>query len=108
MVAPCWSIHFTVIFRIFCYVKSTLSYGLQFSSQLSLVLSGYSNADWVGDSTCYCVDLSVVPPQVITSTWRDSLISYKRSKKRIVVSHSSTYSEYGAVVDATSELLWFQ
>ncbi|XP_038891732.1 uncharacterized mitochondrial protein AtMg00240-like [Benincasa hispida] len=50
MVAP-QTIHFTVVLRILRYVKGTLGHGLQFSSQSSLVLSGYSDADWVDDPT---------------------------------------------------------
>ncbi|TYK28414.1 putative mitochondrial protein [Cucumis melo var. makuwa] len=50
MAAP-RTIHFIVVLRILCYVKGTLGHGLQFSSQSSLVLSGYSDADWAGDPT---------------------------------------------------------
>ncbi|KAL4036993.1 hypothetical protein IC575_000574 [Cucumis melo] len=72
-----------------------------FSSQSSLVLSGYSDADWAGDptdrrsTTGYCFYLG------------DSLISW-RSKKQSVVSRSSTESEYRALADATAELLWLR
>ncbi|TYK03707.1 Retrovirus-related Pol polyprotein from transposon TNT 1-94 [Cucumis melo var. makuwa] len=47
MAAP-QTIHFTVVLRILRYVKGTLGHGLQFSSQSSLVLSVYSDADWAG------------------------------------------------------------
>ncbi|TYK00711.1 putative mitochondrial protein [Cucumis melo var. makuwa] len=100
MAAP-RTIHFTVVLRILRYVKGTLGHGLQFSSQSSLVLSGYSNADWAGDptdrhsTTGYCFYLG------------DSLISW-RSKKQSVVSRSSTESEYRALADATAELLWLR
>ncbi|KAL0554223.1 hypothetical protein IC582_008140 [Cucumis melo] len=50
MAAP-RTIHFTVVLRILRYVKGTLGHGLQFSSQSSLVLSVYSDADWAGDPT---------------------------------------------------------
>ncbi|KAA0045094.1 putative mitochondrial protein [Cucumis melo var. makuwa] len=100
MVAP-RTIHFTVVLRILRYIKGTLGHGLQFSSQSSLVLSGFSNADWTGDptdrrsTTGYCFYLG------------DALISW-RSKKQSVVSRSSTESEYCALADATSELLWLR
>ncbi|KAL4029945.1 hypothetical protein IC575_008173 [Cucumis melo] len=100
MAAP-RTIHFTAVLRILRYVKGTLGHGLQFSSQSSLVLSGYSDADWAGDptdrrsTTGYCFYLG------------DSLISW-RSKKQSVVSRSSTESEYRALADATAELLWLR
>ncbi|TYK30390.1 putative mitochondrial protein [Cucumis melo var. makuwa] len=98
MAAP-RTIHFTAVLRILRYIKGTLGHGLQFSSQSSLVLSGYSDADWAGDptdrrsTTGYCFYLG------------DSLISW-RSKKQSVVSRSSTESEYRALADTTAELLW--
>ena len=39
------TIHFIAVLHILRYVKETLGHGLQFSSQSSLVLSGYSDAD---------------------------------------------------------------
>ena len=93
--------HYSVILRILRYVKGTLLHGLHFSAKSSLVLSGYSDADWAGDptdrrsTTGYCFFLG------------DSLVSW-RSKKQTVVSRSSTESEYRALADATSELLWLR
>ena len=100
MAAP-RTIHFISVLRILRYVKETLGHGLQFSSQSSFVLSGYSVADWAGDptdrrsTTGYCFYLG------------DSLILW-HSKKQSVVSRSSTESEYCALVDATAELLWLR
>ncbi|TYK06346.1 putative mitochondrial protein [Cucumis melo var. makuwa] len=100
MAAP-RTIHFIAVLRIIRYIKGTLRHGLQFSSQSSLVLFGYSDADWVGDPTDrrstagYCFYLG------------DSLISW-RSKKQSVVSRSSTESEYHALADTTAELLWLR
>lgn len=100
MAAP-RSIHFTVVLCILRYIKGTLGHGLQFSSQSFLVLFGFSDADWAGDLTDrrstigYCLYLG------------NSLISW-RSKKQTVVSCSSTESEYRALADATSKLLWLR
>ncbi|KAA0036904.1 Retrovirus-related Pol polyprotein from transposon TNT 1-94 [Cucumis melo var. makuwa] len=97
MAAP-RTIHFTSMLRILRYIKGILGHGLQFSSQSSLVLSSYSDADWTGDPTDrrstigYCFYLG------------DSLISW-RSKKQSVVSRSSTELEYRALADAIAELL---
>ncbi|KAL0551384.1 hypothetical protein IC582_010470 [Cucumis melo] len=100
IVAP-RTIHFTAVLRILRSIKGTLGHGLQFSSQSSLVLSSFSNVDWAEDptdkqsTTGYCFYLG------------DALIS-SRSKKQSVVFCSSTESEYRALVDATSELLWLR
>ncbi|KAL0537149.1 hypothetical protein IC582_026119 [Cucumis melo] len=100
MAAP-RTIHFTAVLRILRYIKGTLGHGLQFSSQSSLILSGYPDVDRAGDptdrhsTTGYCFYLG------------DSLISW-RSKKQSVVSRSSTESKYRALADATTELLWLR
>ncbi|XP_057985374.1 uncharacterized mitochondrial protein AtMg00810-like [Hevea brasiliensis] len=92
---------FSVVLLIHRYIKGTLFHGLHFSATSSLVLSGYSDADWAGDltdrrsTTGYCFFLG------------NSLISW-RSKKQTVVARSSTESEYRALADATSELLWLR
>ncbi|KAL4021213.1 hypothetical protein IC575_020005 [Cucumis melo] len=92
---------FTAMFGILRYIKGTLGHRLQFSFQSSLILSGYSYANWVGDptnrrsTTGYCFYLG------------DSLISWC-SKKQSVVSRSSTESEYCALADATTDLLWLR
>ena len=95
------STHFSAVLRILRYVKGTLFHGLHFSSHSSLTLTGYSDADWAGDptdrrsTTGYCFFLG------------DSPISW-RSKKQTVVARSSTESEYRALADATSELVWLR
>ncbi|XP_051143929.1 secreted RxLR effector protein 161-like [Andrographis paniculata] len=93
--------HYSAVLWILQYVKDTLLHGLHYSARSSLVLTGYSNADWAGDPTdrrsttgfCFFID--------------DSLISW-RSKKQIVVSRSSAESAYRALADTTTELLWLQ
>ena len=95
------STHFSVVLRILRYLKGTLFYGLHFSANSSLVLSGYFDADWGKDptdsrsTTGYCFFLG------------DSLISW-RSKKQTVVARFSAESEYRAIADASSELIWLR
>ncbi|GFS37423.1 hypothetical protein Acr_00g0051930 [Actinidia rufa] len=92
------STHYATVLRILWYVKGTLFHGLHFSSQSSLQLYAYSDADWVGDptdrrsTTGFCFFLG------------DSLISW-HSKKQNLVARSSTEAEYRALAYTTQELL---
>ncbi|XP_051149228.1 uncharacterized mitochondrial protein AtMg00810-like [Andrographis paniculata] len=81
--------------------RPDIAYAVHIVTRSSLVLTGYSDADWAGDpsdhrsTTGFCFFLG------------DSLISW-RSKKQTVVSRSSAESEYRALADTTTELLWLR
>ena len=87
--------------RILCYINGTLDYGISFCPTLVLSLEGFSDADWATNlddqksMSGLCVFLG---PNLIT--W--SL------KKQNVVAHSSTESEYRALVATAAELVWAQ
>jgi hypothetical protein len=95
------STHFAAVLRIIRYIKGTLFYGLHYSATSSLILRAYSDADWAGDpsdrrsTTGFCIFLG------------DSLISW-RSKKQTLTARSRTESEYRALADTTSEILWLR
>ncbi|KAL4566379.1 hypothetical protein LXL04_030494 [Taraxacum kok-saghyz] len=92
------SVHWGAVLRILRYLRGTQFRTLAFPSTSSLELRAYSDANWDSDiydrkSTAgYCVFLG------------NSLISWK-SKKKDVVSRSSTESEYRAMAIATSDKL---
>jgi hypothetical protein len=100
MAAP-RSLHYAAVLWILWYLKDTLFHGLHFSSQSSLTLQAYSDADWAED---------LIDRRFTTGCYfllGDSLISW-RSKKQSVVARSSTEAEYRALVDTIAELFWLR
>ncbi|XP_028123663.1 uncharacterized protein LOC114320794 [Camellia sinensis] len=86
--------HYDALLRILRYLKSTLFYGLHYSSLSFLKHHAYSDTDWAGDptdrrsTTGFCFFLG------------DSLISW-RSKKQALTARSSTKAEYRALAGTT-------
>ena len=100
MAAP-RSLHYVAVLQILRYLKGTLFHGLHFSSQSSLTLQAYSDAERAGDPT---------DRRSTTGYYfllGDSLFSWC-SKKQFVIVHSSTEAEYRALADTTAKLLWLR
>ena len=93
--------HIIACKRVLRYLKETKDYGLKFSSEGEMKLTGYTNADWAYDiddrksTGAYCIYLG------------RNLISWS-SKKQSVVVRSSAESEYKALASASTEISWIQ
>ncbi|GMI66431.1 cysteine-rich RLK (RECEPTOR-like protein kinase) 8 [Hibiscus trionum] len=87
--------------RILRYIKGFLEYGLMYKKNDSFLLSGYTDADWVGDATDrrstsgYCFDFG------------SAVVSWC-SKKQPTVALSSTEAEYIAATMAAQECIWLK
>jgi hypothetical protein len=95
------TLHWAAVKRILRYLHDTVDLGLCFTRMGSSLLSAFSNADWAGN------------PDDRRSTggyaifFGGNLVSWS-SRKQATVSRSSTESEYKAIADATTEVIWIQ
>ena len=91
--------HLEAVYRILRYLKGTPGKGLLFESNKHLVIDGYCDADWASclddrrSTSGFCVFVG------------GNLVSW-RSKKQAVVSRSTAESEYRAMAQGLSEMLW--
>jgi hypothetical protein len=92
-------VHLKMVRRILRYVKGTINVGLHFTSNTTLDLFAFSDADWAGcpttrrSTTGYCTFLG------------GNIISWC-AKKQHTVSRSSTEAEYRAMANTAAELTW--
>ena len=92
-------VHLKMVRRILRYVKGAIDIGLHFTSNTTLDLCAFSDADWAGCPTTrrsiigYCTFLG------------GNLISWC-AKKQHTISRSSAEAEYRAMANTIAELTW--
>ncbi|XP_071718821.1 uncharacterized mitochondrial protein AtMg00810-like [Rutidosis leptorrhynchoides] len=91
--------HFQAIKRIVHYVKGTLSYGLSCLHAPAPTILGYSDIDWA-----HCIEMrrSAYGYSIFLG---GNLVSWS-AKKQPKVSRSSCESEYRALANTSSEIVW--
>jgi histone deacetylase 1/2 len=95
------TVHWGAVKRILSYVRGTCGIGLNIKKSKSMMVSGFSDADWAG-----CVDNrhSTGGFAVLLGS---NLISWC-ARKQATVSRSSTEAEYKSLANATAEMMWVQ
>ncbi|CAH9128587.1 unnamed protein product [Cuscuta epithymum] len=91
--------HFHAVKRILRYVKGTVHYGLSFDRRPDQSILAYSDADW---ARCVETRRSTYGYSIFLG---GNLVSWS-AKKQPSVSRSSCESEYRALTNAASEVIW--
>jgi hypothetical protein len=94
-------VHLIAAKRILRYVKGTGKIGLQITRSPSMLVSGFSDADWVG----------LIDDRQSTggfAVFLGSNLIFWSARKQPTVSRSGTDVEYKAVANVTAEIIWVQ
>jgi histone deacetylase 1/2 len=93
--------HWSAVKRILRYIRGTMNLGLKIAPSKSMMISGFSDADWAG-----CIDdrRSTGGFAVYLGS---NLVSWS-ARKQPTVSRSSTEAEYKSLANATAEIIWVQ
>jgi hypothetical protein len=84
--------HLTAVKRIIKYVNANINYGICFSRETNLVLTGYSDADWAGNADdrkstsggCFYVGTNLVA----WMSWKQALISLSTAEAEYIAAGS--------------------
>lgn len=91
--------HSVAVKRILRYLKYMTKMGLKICKSASLLVSGFSDADWVGN----------IDDRRSTGGFavflEPNLVSWS-ARKQATVSRSSTQAKYKALANATVEIMW--
>jgi hypothetical protein len=92
------TVHLTAAKRILRYVRETADLGLQIIRSDSMLVSGFSDADWTGcvDDRRYTGGFAVF--------LGSNLISWS-ARKQPTVSRSSTEAEYKVITNVAAEIM---
>lgn len=94
-------IHVNAVKRILRYIRGTIGYGISYKSNMNVVLSCFSDADYAGDVDTRCSTSGYL---FLVGT---GAISWA-SEKQKTVAQSTTESEYIAASQAVKELVWLK
>jgi hypothetical protein len=95
------TVHWVAVKRILRYVKHTTKLGLKIGKTTSLMVSGFSDADWAGslDDRRSTGGFAIFVGS--------NLVSWN-ARKQATVSRSSTEAEDKPLANATAEIMWIQ
>jgi len=93
--------HWTAVKRIFRYLKGTVNYGLQYSSDANEECVGFCDADWAGDTN------DRKSTSAYTFQTNGASVSW-RSKKQPCVALLMAEAKYVALSTAVQEALWMK
>jgi len=96
-----YTVHQTAVSRVLRYLKQTKTMGLHFKSHGAVpTLTGFTDADWAGDSRNWRSIGAFVFLLGGPVSWQ--------SKRQSIVATSTLESEYSAFLEAVKEVLWLR